>query len=83
MDLAYFLQTTNLNMLFFNLFCNNRLPITPNDIAPPVFVPYDIPFKNIQDMAYGTNEIVTYGMRSLPYGIISGGGFFIIISKAK
>jgi hypothetical protein len=33
MDLAYFLQTTNLNMLFFNLFCNNRLPITPNDIA--------------------------------------------------
>jgi len=41
---------------------------------PTVFVPYDIPFKNIQDMAYGTNEIVTYGMRSLPYGIISGGG---------
>ena len=41
-------------------------------------MPYDIPFKNIQDMAYGTNEIVTYGMRSLPYGIISGGGFFIL-----
>jgi len=40
---------------------------------PPVFVPYDIPFKNIQDMAYGTNEIVTYGMRSLPYGIILKG----------
>ena len=40
---------------------------------PPVFVPYDIPYKNIQDMAYGTNEIVTYGMRSLPYGIISVG----------
>ena len=33
MDLAYFLQTTNLNVLFFNLFCNNRLPITPNDIG--------------------------------------------------
>ena len=24
-------------------------------------------------MAYGTNVIVTYGMRSLPYGIIIGG----------
>ena len=24
-------------------------------------------------MAYGTNVIVTYGMRSLSYGIISGG----------
>jgi len=24
-------------------------------------------------MAYGTNLIVTYGMRSLPYGIIGGG----------
>ena len=35
MDLAYFLQTTNLNMLFFNLFCNNRLLITPNDIGWP------------------------------------------------
>ena len=36
MDLAYFLQTTNLNMLFLNLFCNNRLPRTPNDIASPL-----------------------------------------------
>ena len=48
---------------------------------PPVFVPYDIPFKNIQDMAYGTNEIVIYGMRSLPYGIISGGGNLTMVIK--
>jgi len=47
----------------------------------PVFVPYDIPFKNIQDMAYGTNEIVTYGMRSLPYGIIYGGGDLQVYSE--
>jgi len=42
-------------------------------LTPPIFVSYDIPLKNIQDMAYGTNVIVTYGMRSLAYGIIRGG----------
>ncbi len=34
-------------------------------------------------MAYGTNVIVTYGMRSLPYGIIFGGsGTLIALPKS-
>ena len=41
--------------------------------APPIIVPYDIPLKNIQDMAYGTSEITTYGIFKLTYGVIFAG----------
>ena len=33
-------------------------------------MPYDIPLKNIQDMAYGTSEITTYGIFKMTYGVI-------------
>ena len=36
----------------------------------PIIVPYDIPLKNIQDMAYGTSKITTYGIFKMTYGVI-------------
>ena len=36
----------------------------------PIIVPYDIPLKNTQDMAYGTSEITTYGIFKMTYGVI-------------
>jgi hypothetical protein len=39
----------------------------------PIIVPHDIPLKNIQDMAYGTSEITTYGIFKMTYGVISAG----------
>ena len=45
----------------------------------PIIVPYDIPLKNIQDMAYGTSEITTYGIFKMTYGVIRAGHY----SKCK
>ena len=38
-----------------------------------IIVPYDIPLKNIQDMAYGTSEITTHGILKMTYGVIWAG----------